>query len=326
MKKVLLLDPSVATINIGDEIIKYSIYKNYPEMVEGNYIYNLPTHTKTFSWLQKKLYPERMQIYYNADYKFFCGTNALYVNMLRPMPTWNINILNYDLYKDTILLGVGLGINAEKINTYTKLLYKKTLSTKYTHSVRDEKTKLFLEHLDIPAINTGCPSLWGLTKEHCANIPQNKSDSVIFTLTSYDRDSDNDQAMIDILIHNYLNVYFWPQSIDDVSYLFYLKNTENVRIVPPNIKAYEEILCSNIDYVGNRLHGGIFAIQHGCRSIIISIDYRAEEMANNYSFTCIPRRQIKKNLEELIQSEWKTEITGLDFGKIEQWKRQFFNE
>ena len=68
-----------------------------------------------------------MSLYEEADYKFLCGTNALYTNMLRPMPTWNINIFNYGLFKNTICLGVGLGVNSKKVNFYTKKFYHLSL-------------------------------------------------------------------------------------------------------------------------------------------------------------------------------------------------------
>lgn len=323
MKKIVLLDPSVATINMGDEIIKTSILDNFNEILKDNYICNLPTHTKTFSWLQKFLYKDRMNIYNNADFKFFCGTNALYVNMLRPMPTWNINMFNYSLFKNTILLGVGLGVNGDRVNTYTRFLYNKVLSKKYIHSVRDEKTKLFLENMGFKVLNTGCPTLWGLDSQHCQKIPSKKSDNVIFTLTGYESDIVNDQAMIDILNKNYKKVYFWPQSVEDLNYLKSLDNVNSITIVSPNLVSYKRILETDIDYIGNRLHGGIFAMQNYCRSIIISIDYRASEMSKDYSFKCIPRNMVKNNLENIINSEWSTLITGLNFDKINKWKTQF---
>lgn len=39
MKKVLFLDTSIATSNIGDEIINISIKNNFPEIFNDNYIY-----------------------------------------------------------------------------------------------------------------------------------------------------------------------------------------------------------------------------------------------------------------------------------------------
>lgn len=132
--------------------------------------------------------------------------------------------------------------------------------------------------------------------------------------------------MIDILLKNYSEVYFWPQCIKDLEYLKELVDikSKDICVITPNISGYEKILnLPNTDYVGNRLHGGIFALQHSCRTIVISIDYRAEKMSENYSFDCIRREDIPESLDKKINSTWDTMITGIDFDKIENWKRQF---
>ena len=139
------------------------------------------SHTPMYTLLQSIIYQKKLSVFKDADYKFLCGTNALYTNMLRPLPTWNINLLDCGLAKKTICLGAGIGINSKKVNLYTRTLYNKVLSHEYTHSVRDEKTKKFLEELGFKAINTGCPTLWGLTPEHCADIPKEKGKRVIYT-------------------------------------------------------------------------------------------------------------------------------------------------
>ena len=322
MKSVLMFDTGVATLNTGDEIINYSIKKNWPEIFNENYIMTFPTHTPSFYWWQNLLM-KKNSIYANADYKFLCGTNILYTNMFRPEPAWNLFLSNTKIAQGTVCVGTGIGINSKKTTLYTKKLFHKVLSHDYIHSVRDEKTKHFLEEMGFKAYNTGCPTLWGLTPDFCAEIPNQKSNRVIFTLTSYESDKKNDQLMIDILLNNYEEVYYWPQSLRDAEYLQSFKNIEKIKIVAPNLAAYDEILNTNIDYVGNRLHGGIFALQHKCRTIIISIDYRAEEMSDTYSFKCIQRTKIYDSLEKLINSNWETLITGLDFKKIVDWKRQF---
>ena len=290
MKNVLLLDTSVGSLNQGDEIINISIKKNWSELFENNYIMNMASHTPMYTLLQSIIYQKKLSVFKDADYKFLCGTNALYTNMLRPLPTWNINLLDCGLAKKTICLGAGIGINSKKVNLYTRTLYNKVLSHEYTHSVRDEKTKKFLEELGFKAINTGCPTLWGLTPEHCADIPKEKGKRVIFTLTYYEKSKKFDKKMIDILLKNYSEVYFWPQCIKDLEYLKELVDikSKDICVITPNISGYEKILnLPNTDYVGNRLHGGIFALQHSCRTIVISIDYRAEKMSENYSFDCI---------------------------------------
>ncbi len=322
MKSILMFNTGIATLNTGDEIINDSIKKNWPEIYKNNYIMTFPTHTPNFYWWQNLLI-KKNKIYSKADFKFLCGTNIIYTNMLRPEPAWNLFIWNCRFAKETICVGTGLGINSKKMTIYTKMLFKRVLSHNYVHSVRDEKTKEFLENLGLKAVNTGCPTLWGLTPEFCESIPTKKSNKVIFTLTSYEEDRENDQLMIDILKENYDKVYFWPQSLGDIEYLKSFSNIDNIIYVAPNIIEYDKILNDNIDYVGNRLHGGIFAMQHRCRTIIISIDYRAREMAQTYSFKCIQRDQISNMLEKLINTEWKTEIDGLDFEKIREWKKQF---
>lgn len=323
MKNVILLDTSIASLNQGDEIINLSIKKNWVELFQNNYILKMASHTPMYTFFQSKIYKEKLDVIRNADYKFLCGTNALYTNMLRPLPTWNINLLDCGLAKGTICLGVGLGVNSKSTNWYTKKLYRKVLSSEYIHSTRDERTKEFLEKLGFRAVNTGCPTLWGMTEDVCMKIPRKKSNSVIFTLTYYDRDVKNDNLLIQILRRNYEKVYFWPQCLKDLEYFQSLNCDFPVEIILPNVDNYSNALSRGVDYIGNRLHGGIFALQHFCRTIIIAIDYRAREMHKNYSFVCIERTDTENLLESMILSEWETRISGLDFNLIQEWKRQF---
>ncbi len=322
MKSILLFDTSVATFNTGDEIIMESIKKNWPEIYGNNYVRTFPAHTPSFR-LWQFLLKKSCHEYAKADLKFICGTNVLYTNMFRPNPVWNVFYGNTSIQEGTVCIGTGVGVNSTKTTAYTKMLFRKVLSHKYIHSVRDEKTKKYLEDMGLRACNTGCPTLWGLTPEFCQSIPTKKTNSVVFTLTGYQPDIENDRAMIEILKSHYDNVYFWPQSWGDISYMKSVCDSTDIKIVSPNLKGFDEILSKDIDYVGNRLHGGIFAMQHRCRSIIIAIDYRATEMANSYSIKCIQRKKIKEQLSDLIGSEWNTMITGLNFEKIEAWKRQF---
>ena len=83
------------------------------------------------------------------------------------------------------------------------------------------------------------------------------------------------------------------------------------------------MLDRGVDYVGNRLHGGIFALQRKRRAIIVAIDYRAREMAKDYSLPLVERDSIETDLADLIESSWSTAIHGLDFDRIEKWKAQF---
>lgn len=242
MKNILLLDTSIGSLNQGDDIIKISIKNNWRELFYGNYIMRLATHTPIYNAFQSLIYKNKLSVFRDADYKFLCGTNALYTNMLCPLPAWNINLFNCGLVSNTICLGVGIGINSKNVNWYTRKLYSKVLSRNYVHSVRDSKTKLFLEEMGFRAENTGCPSLWGLSPEHCQVIPKSKGDAVIFTLTYYKREEKLDKLMIDILIRNYKDIFFWPQCIKDLEYLSQIFDLSKIKIVPPNIEEYDWFL------------------------------------------------------------------------------------
>lgn len=322
MKSILLLDTGIATQNIGDEIINDSIKRNWPELYEDNYIYRMPTHTPPYLWWQQLFFKKKMKAFDKADLKFLCGTNALYTNMFRPVPQWNLNLFNHKMYDGTILLGVGAGINSRRANLYTKHLYSKVLNREFIHSVRDDFTAKFLHDLGYKAINTGCPTLWGFVDDFCNDIPSQKSNRVVFTLTGYQPDIPNDKAMIDILSKNYDELYFWPQTLADLDYLNSLGHY-NCSIVSPNLSSYDNILEQDVDYVGNRLHGGIRALQHKCRTIIISIDYRANNMRDKNSLPVIERSEIPSSLERWINRKQVIQITGIDSTAINEWKSQF---
>ncbi|KAF1298820.1 capsular biosynthesis protein [Enterococcus sp. JM4C] len=324
MKNIVIFDTSIASLNMGDEIIVRSTKRNMKDLFSKNYCMTFPTHTPTYYKFQNLYAKEYIETYSKADLKFVCGSNLLFKNMLRPMPVWNINLFNTKVANASILLGVGSGENGKKINFYTKSLYKKLLNKNYIHSVRDEKTKIMVESLGYRAINTGCPTLWSLDEEHCKKIPTKKSDSVIFTLTHYEyaKNVEKDSLMIDILKRNYNNVYFWPQCVADYDYLVELGQEKGVTVVTPNLDSYESILQNDMDYVGSRLHGGIFAIQNYKRAIILAIDNRAREIKKTNHIPCIERDELDVKLEDMIKSDFATEIY-LDKDKINTWKNQF---
>ncbi|CAM4223706.1 capsular biosynthesis protein [Bacillus luti] len=322
MDNVLVLDTSVGSLNKGDDIIMQCVKYQLSDITKNAYVLTLPTHVSPFHWYQVARKSHRVQIYSNAKYKFVGGSNLLAMDMFTHFPQWNINMFNCGPLKGSILVGVGAG-KGNKINMYTKLLYKKVLSHEYIHSVRDERTKKFLEEMGFKALNTGCATLWSLTPEFCKGIPTEKSESVVFTLTHHSKDRIKDQLLIDILNKNYKNVYFWIQDAGDLEYLKELKGVQEIKIVPPTIEEYEKILHREVDYIGTRLHGGIFAMRNKKRTIIISIDERAKGMGETYNLNLIDRSDFN-NLEKMINSEIITDVK-VDFDVVNQWLRQFAN-
>ena len=168
--------------------------------------------------------------------------------------------------------------------------------------------------------------MWMLTPEFCSTIPTKKADRCVFTLTgrrNNEKILKEDQILLDILLRNYDEVNFWIQGDLDFSYLKRMKNIEKVNIIEPSIEAYDSLLSEdNLDYVGTRLHGGVYAMRHGKRAIIIAIDERATEINRRNNLNCIAQKDIESKLEKMIQSEFATEIK-MPFEAIEQWKLQF---
>lgn len=320
MKKIVLLEPSISSLNLGDYIIVDSAKRELSFLTKDAYIIEQPTQTPIMHFYQKN--DARLQLSKDADYKFVCGSNLIWQNMLCKAPQWNFNFFNCSNIKSSILVGVGSGSTKEKLNLYTRKLYDKVLNKDYYHSVRDEATKKRLESIGIKVINTGCITTWCLTEEHCKKIPKKKSNRVVFTLTDYDKNVEEDKAFIEILLRNYDNVFFWPQGVGDYKYISSLGYLEKVNVIPANLESMRSLLAEgNIDYIGTRLHGGIFAMQNYIRSIILVIDNRAREMKEHYNLPTVERKKLDI-LEDMILSSWETNI-NIDEKAIEMWKEQF---
>lgn len=321
MKKIAILNTSINSYNMGDYIIVESAKKQLNDITKDSFVIDMPTHTPAFHTYEMLSKNKRKRVL-DFKEKFVCGTNILNNDMLFHRPVWNINLPESLFLKDCILMAAGCGKMTGKTNLYTKLVLSNVLSKNYIHSTRDEKAKKFLESLGFKAINTGCCTMWDLTPEHCSNIPTIKKDRVVFTLTDYCKDIERDQKLIDILNKNYEEVYFWIQGSNDLEYFSKFKNIENIKLINPQLKYYNDFLEKNdCDYVGTRLHAGIKAMQKFKRSIIIVVDNRARSIQEDYNINCIERNKIDE-LDGMINSEIKTSLK-IDFDAIEQWKKQF---
>ena len=326
MKRILLLDTSVASDNKGDDIIMECTRKELDFILKYNFEYTLPTQVSPFHWYQVSRNSRRVKTYSNCGLKFIGGSNILVKNLLTHYPQWNINWFNCKPIEGCIGVGVGAG-TGEKSNWYTRKMYQRVLSHDYYHSARDERTKDYIESLGLKALNTGCVTMWMFTPEFCRSIPVAKANTVVFTLTAGKNLMREDQFLIDSLNQKYENVYFWPQGINDFDYFESLDNTHKIKVLPASKAAYDSFLSNNdVDYVGTRLHGGIYSMRHGRRAIIVAIDERAKEINKTNHLNCIDVKDIEQ-LPELIDSEFETRVV-MDFQAIDKWKSQFenFNE
>lgn len=321
MDKVLLLDTSVASLNKGDDIIMECVRKELEFILGKSFELTLPTHVSAFHWYQIYRGLSRVRKYSECKYKFVGGTNLLTKNMATYYPQWNINIFNSKAIQGCVLVGVGAGAG-EKTNLYTSHLYRKTLNSEFYHSVRDLRTKQYVESLGLKALNTGCVTMWMLTPDFCRTIPTHKANRVVFAFTASKVIDLRDQQLIDVLIKNYEKIYFWPQGDMDYEYLHQFKHIENINILQATKQAYHELLTEDdIEYVGTRLHAGVYAMRHAKRSIILAIDERAREINKSNRLNCLEKKDIAL-LDEYINSEFETKVC-MPLDTIAEWKNQF---
>lgn len=319
MKIIFLYEPSIASNNLGDYIIVESVKKALSNFLDGNYVVEYPTHTPLSNRYRFTFFRKTP-----PDYQFVCGSNIIVgkLNQIRHVRQWALNCTTIWQVYDAIFIGVGAQLY-QKCNKFTKFAYKKMFCKDYIHSVRDAYTEDFLKNIGIKnVINTGCPTMWGLTEEHCKKIPTQKAKDVVFTLTDYSQNKVRDEYLLSTLIKLYDKVYFWPQGNQDYQYFTSLKGNEGVEMVTASLEGYDYFLEQNdVDFVGTRLHGGIRAIQKGRRTLILGIDNRAKELHKDFNIPVLDDSQIDE-LEAIILSEYRTEI-HLPVENIKKFLKQF---
>lgn len=313
MSPITVFDPSIASENLGDELIMERVEDHLRYIFDDPRLLRVQTHDRIGS--------PSYGLMKNSRHVFIGGSNLLSSSLFGDQQ-WKITFRDSIRVPNLILMGVGWRQYQNRPGIYSKSLLKQILSSEYLHSVRDSHTKEMLESIGVDnVINTGCPTLWNINDNHSKHVPSGKSNNVIFTLTKYNKDK-KDADFIDILRNKYENLYFWPQGLGDYNYLQSLTDTADITVVNPTIQRYSEFLDSHdIDYVGTRLHGGIHSIAHQNRTIILGLDNRAVEMGEDF---CLPvvRRSDTEAIERKIDTGFELELE-LPRKKIQKWKAQF---
>lgn len=311
---IILFDPSLGTKNRGDQIIANYAFLQLREIFPEKDFIRITTHSLPSEETIEKLSRYR--------YKIVCGTNLM-TSYYERFSNWKMPE-NLKGYRDILTLGVGWGSYADEISKTSHFVYRTVLSARGIHSVRDSYTEEKFHRMGIHnVINTGCPTLWKLTRNHCAGIPAGKASRVITTVTDYDPHPEADKKMLDCLKENYGQVFIWIQGTGDLAYLKELGQTENLILIEQGMDAFTQVLDSgDIDYVGTRLHAGIHALNRGVRSIIIAIDNRAQEMGRDFGLPILIRKEDTRELKKMISDPLPSGIE-IPEDKIRKWKEQF---
>lgn len=315
--KIALLDITISDTNTGNQIIMQAIRKHLREIFPMAFHISIPSF--------ERIGRVSREILYQSDIIFLCGGNTLTAHNWLFQP-WKIGLRDVGYLKGKVVaVGVGWLRYEGNPDFLTRWLYRTVMSREWVHSVRDSYTEAKLRALGFQVLNTGCPSLWDINPKHLEDVPSEKGESVLMTLTKYRQDVDRDRRLFEVLRQNYCDIYFWPQQPGDLEYARSVMGSDisSVHVVPPQLEDLDVVLGSNLslDYVGTRLHAFIRSLQHKRRSILVAVDSRGIEMGKDFNFPMVSRRTLVE-LHKLIAKKWRPSIK-LPTENIELWKRQF---
>ena len=276
-------------------------------------------HTTTHDKISRPSY----KLTKKSHFAFVGGTNLLSSNMNR-YNQWKVGVKDSLFLSSILLMGVGWWQYQSSPNSYTRFVLNRILHHEIAHSVRDSFTEKMLRSAGFAnVLNTGCPTMWKLDREHCADIPQGKAENVVVTLTDYNKDPVGDLAFINLLRKLYKKVFVWPQGSGDLSYIRRLGVDEFCYVLAPNMNSYNNLLNdqNSLDYVGTRLHAGIRALQKKKRAIVLGVDNRAFEKSRDFNLRVCKRSETEE-IRSAVERDFVTDIK-LPVENIIRWKSQF---
>jgi polysaccharide pyruvyl transferase WcaK-like protein len=313
MRTVTILDTATASTNLGDQIIMEAVRRETDSLFADAFQYNVVSH----EWMGRR----SRGLVRRADVSIIGGSNLLSSRMwFRPL--WKITPLDVLQPGEIVTMGVGWYQDQRPADWYSRWLLRHALSSRHLHSVRDSQAERMLIAAGIAnVVNTGCPTLWGLSPEACQRIPTGKARNVITTLNTYIKHPDADRMLLATLRERYDHVYFWTQTQEDQAYALELDPA--LECIEPSLAAFDRLLESpqDLDYVGNRLHAGIRAMQKGRRAVIIEIDNRARSMSEDVALPTVARTD-RAHLISMVDHPFETALQ-LPHEKIAQWREQF---
>ena len=319
---VTLFNTIVGSGNIGDQIIMDSFVSAIPSLFENSFTIQFATHLHNFGLTSYKNNP-KVEFSNSCDYKFVIGTDLLSAKISKTFYQWPIGPISSKLYENAIMVGVGTTYESLLPSRYSRLIYDRILRKDIVHSVRDDFSAKFLSTMGYKVLNTGCPTIWRFTPSFCESINPKKQKDVIISLSG-NRALKNPSADKQLLLQInkvYDRKYFWIQTIHDEKYLNSLMPNHDYKLLY-SLKKFAEVCESGcVDYIGTRLHGGIFALQHRVRAFIISVDHRAEGFRDSFNLNVLDRNQIPE-LPEIVLKDSPVQIR-INMEAISEWCSQF---
>lgn len=313
IRHLTLLDTSIATTNVGDEIIMDAVNRSLDPIFRNAMIYRVASH--------EKMSAKSHSLIRNSDMVIAGGSNLLSSHALF-RSVWKLSPMDATLGRKFVMMGVGWYHDQSNPDPFTAWMFRSLMSRSHLHSVRDGYTLKKLASIGLKnVVNTGCPTLWGLPRDLGARIPREKGETVMTTVNTYMKDPAADRRLLQILSERYARVAAWVQTPSDFPYLKSL--APNIELIPPRLAAFDAFLegTDKLDYVGARLHAGIRAIQKFRRSIILEIDNRAREMGADFALPTVPRHDFDQLIAR-IETPFEN-LTSPPREAIATWTQQW---
>lgn len=294
MTRITIFDPALAdnagnaSTNLGDIIITRSVDRVLAELFSGADVARVSTHTPpTRALLEQAL---------DADLNLIAGTNLLSSHVVR-YNQWKLfddPIHHADPpFLEAVLCGVGWWQYQDEPDAVTRWFYDRVLARTGPHSLRDAYSLDNLGQCGLGELhNTSCPTLWQLQGRQTAR--EGNAKVCLFTLTDYSRNAVDDD-LIRTLVRLYPGgIVFFPQGSHDLDYISSLSAFEECR---NHIELLEHTRASlddlagraTWDYVGTRLHAGIWSLEQGHSALILRVDNRATEIARETGLAVVER-------------------------------------
>ncbi|WP_144185125.1 polysaccharide pyruvyl transferase family protein [Elioraea rosea] len=307
--QIAILDPSLATDNLGDEVIYQAVESLLFDLFPNAWFHRIATHEPMSNRSHKVLRA--------AERIFVAGSNLLPPDGGQ----WRITLSDSMFVEGLVVIGAGWQHDATKLTREASKILRRSLHASALHAVRDAPAAENLKALGLRAVNATCPTLWRLDAAATARIPEAKAQDAVVAVTAYRNQPEADAAFLKLVTDRYRTVWFYPQMGDDIPHLERL-GFGHLKRIRASTEAYSRFLAENdVDYIGSRLHGGIRALQMGKRLLILEVDNRARDIA---AHTGLPSARLTDlaAISDWIERPAPTRL-HLPEAEIAAWKAQF---
>ncbi|WP_291297975.1 polysaccharide pyruvyl transferase family protein [Elioraea sp.] len=307
--RLAVIDPSLATDNLGDEVIYQAVEAALLDLFPAAFIHRIASH--------EALSDRSHKVLRAADMTFVAGSNLLPPDWAQ----WRLTLADSMFIDNLVIFGAGWQNDVTQLNRENTKIMRRAFHRTALHAVRDKPAVDNLATLGLRVVNASCPTLWALDAAATARIPVTRAPEAVVTVTAYRNRPAEDAAFLRLVTESYRKVWFYPQMEDDIPHLERIGFGHLPRI-RATTAAFTRFLAENeVDYIGSRLHGGIRALQTGKRSLILQVDNRARDIA---AHTGLPSARLDDpaGIRRWIETPAPT-VLRLPEAEIAAWKAQF---